>query len=256
MITGKPEVADGFTKVANELLEAIIKQNIPGEQMKCLLYIMRMVYGYQGRKSCKLTLGNFVDSTGLSKPNVCRSLKALHSRKLIVIKDDNKQNKTYRINKYYRTWETLSRMITESTKNGSSVINADNGVALSKMIKNIIKDDNLAPLTPIIVKTKRKWELTSDEVRLSKKLYFLILERNPQHKEPNFQSWANHMDKIIRIDKRPIQMIEKVIEWSQQDSFWRNNILSTNKLRIHFDRLLLLMGEAKPEPRRPRLEEL
>ena len=82
---------------------------------------------------------------------------------------------------------------------------------------------------------------TSIEIILSKQLYDKIKTRNPQHKEPNLQSWAKHIDLMIRIEKRSIADIQRIIDWCQQDSFWQNNILSTSKLREKFDQLKLKM---------------
>ncbi len=52
---------------------------------------------------------------------------------------------------------------------------------------------------------------------------------------------------MIRLDSRKPDRIEKVIRWSQQDSFWQSNILSVAKLRKQFDVLELRMsGQTKP----------
>ena len=48
---------------------------------------------------------------------------------------------------------------------------------------------------------------------------------------------------MLRIDKRKTERIEQVINWCQQDEFWKNNILSSEKLRIQFDKLELEMDE-------------
>lgn len=55
------------------------------------------------------------------------------------------------------------------------------------------------------------------------------------------QKWAEHIDYMIRLDHRKPERIEAVINWCQQDDFWRNNILSTRKLREHYDALELKM---------------
>jgi hypothetical protein len=89
------------------------------------------------------------------------------------------------------------------------------------------------------VKNDNKYSPTSFEVRMSELLYSLIKERNPNHKRPNFQNWAEHIDKMKRIDKRTESEIEGAIRWSQQDNFWKNNILSTDKLRKQYDKLYL-----------------
>jgi hypothetical protein len=78
----------------------------------------------------------------------------------------------------------------------------------------------------------------SDEIRLSKLLYTLILEKDPKAKKPKLQSWAEHIDLMIRIDKRTPVEIESVIRFCQLDPFWCANILSTKKLREKFTALV------------------
>lgn len=85
----------------------------------------------------------------------------------------------------------------------------------------------------------------SVEFSLSKKLLNLILGNNPNFKKPDLQKWAIEIEKAIRLDKRTPEQLERVIEWSQQDDFWKQNILSTQKLRKQFDQLFMKMGVEK-----------
>lgn len=55
----------------------------------------------------------------------------------------------------------------------------------------------------------------------------LIRQRNQNFKQPDLQKWASHVDKMIRIDKRTPEDLEKVIQWCQTDTFWQNNIFET-----------------------------
>ena len=82
----------------------------------------------------------------------------------------------------------------------------------------------------------------STELGLAELLFQKIRSRNQKHKRPNLQTWARDVDKMIRIDGRTADDIRTLIEWSQQDPFWQNNILSTAKLREKFDQLILKMG--------------
>ena len=86
---------------------------------------------------------------------------------------------------------------------------------------------------------------TSDEFRLSKYLFSKILENNPNAKKPNIQVWAKQVDLMLRIDKRIPDDIQAIIDWSQEDDFWKFNILGTKKLREQFDRLWLKMTGGK-----------
>lgn len=85
----------------------------------------------------------------------------------------------------------------------------------------------------------------SYEYRLSKLLHDRILLNNPDAKHPDIQAWSRTIDLMIRIDKRDPQVIAKVIDFCQKDSFWKSNILSTSKLRDKFDQLVLKMKEPK-----------
>jgi hypothetical protein len=84
------------------------------------------------------------------------------------------------------------------------------------------------------------------EFKLSLLLRKLILRNNPNAKVPpvtpkGLSRWADSIDKMIRIDNRETHDIADVIEWSQNDDFWMENILSTGKLRKQYDRLWLKM---------------
>ncbi len=61
------------------------------------------------------------------------------------------------------------------------------------------------------------------------------------------KSWANDIDKIHRLDKRPWEAIGKVLNWSQRDPFWQNNIMSGSKLRDQFDQLESKMGNSQAD---------
>ena len=98
----------------------------------------------------------------------------------------------------------------------------------------------LKPLSSDVRRPERKaFSEDSPEVELSTLLFSLIRQRNPNHRAPNLQTWAGHVDRMIRIDHRDPAAIRRMIEWSQADDFWQNNILSTDTLRRQFDQLVL-----------------
>ncbi|WP_035796288.1 hypothetical protein [Clostridium akagii] len=97
------------------------------------------------------------------------------------------------------------------------------------------------------VKNDKKYNYMSDsnEYRLATYLFNYIRNNNPNAKEPNFQNWSRHFDYILRIDKRDIEEVKAVIKWCQHDSFWYKNILSPDKLRKQYDRLLIETNNPK-----------
>lgn len=49
--------------------------------------------------------------------------------------------------------------------------------------------------------------------------------------------WLQACDRLIRIDGIPAEDVRGAIDWSQQNEFWRGNILSMPKLREKYDQL-------------------
>ena len=118
------------------------------------------------------------------------------------------------------------------------------------------KDSLAMPKDTLRKDTINKYSQDSNEIRLAKLLFTHIQSRKADVKQPNFQVWAKHIDRMIRLDKRTPEKIEKVINWCQQDSFWQNNILGTVKLRKQFDRLELQAQNFKQIKRLTEAEKL
>lgn len=84
---------------------------------------------------------------------------------------------------------------------------------------------------------KKTYEESSIEYKLASHLYQEILKNNPEHRKPDIQKWANDIRLMIERDNRKPEKIKGMIEWSQNDDFWRSNILSTTSLRKHYDKM-------------------
>lgn len=97
-------------------------------------------------------------------------------------------------------------------------------------------------------KTLKKFDKNSEERKLTILLMQKILKNNPDHSfshlpekqlEEKVQSWADHVRLMIDRDGRTPDQIRFIIDWCQSDSFWKCNILSTEKLRKQFDQLVI-----------------
>lgn len=84
----------------------------------------------------------------------------------------------------------------------------------------------------------------SDYMKLANLLLNRIRRNDANFKQPNLQHWADDMRKLVELDKRSCKQVQKVILWSQKDSFWKSNILSAAKLRKQFTKLLI---QSKPK---------
>ena len=87
---------------------------------------------------------------------------------------------------------------------------------------------------------------SEESLKLAKLLYKLINDNNPAwYVNPNFDKWAEDIDKIIRLDGRTAEQVEWMIEWCQKDDFWSQNILSPIKLRKQFNQMVVKAKKSK-----------
>ena len=198
------------------------------------------------RGSFLMSLEKTSKETGLSKQNIRTAIKNLVNHKMIENLTQKVTQQATLINVInYGVYQDFTNQPNTATNKEltQSQHSANTGLTLDKNVKNnkeLIKN----------VKKKTFVE-NSNEYRLAELLSTLMLKNNPDNqisvraKENNFQLWSDEVRKINEIDKRSFEQIEFLIQWSQKDSFWSTNILSTKKLREKFDTLVLRVKEQK-----------
>jgi phage replication O-like protein O len=97
-----PQLENGYTKISNELLEAIIKIKIASNEKSILLAILRKTYGW-GKKEDKISYTQLENLTGLNRSNVNKGIKALVAKMILVAKQQPSGN-IYQIQKDYSRW--------------------------------------------------------------------------------------------------------------------------------------------------------
>lgn len=91
-----------------------------------------------------------------------------------------------------------------------------------------------------------RWREDSIEHRLADFMYRSLLHNDEKAKKPNLQKWADVFDKILRIDKREHEEVVLLIRFAHAHDFWKSNILSPDKLRKQYSKLLIqCRGEAQ-----------
>ena len=97
---------------------------------------------------------------------------------------------------------------------------------------------------PEELQPKEKYKYSQEHMDLAKRLNDLMLDNKPNMKVPSsLGKWANTIRLMIDRDTRGPEQIAAVIDWCQQDKFWKLNILSADTLREKFDRLEMQMQE-------------
>lgn len=136
-----------------------------------------------------------------------------------------------------------SNDISSDTSNNNSVdMSNDNSVALNRYRNRTRTRNNTSGKSRTShKKVACKFADDSVELKLARYLFSKIKANYPSHKpltEAQEQKWADNVRLMIKRDKRTPRQIYDVINWCQSDSFWRQNILSTAKLRKQFDNLV------------------
>lgn len=75
------------------------------------------------------------------------------------------------------------------------------------------------------------------------------IEANGSRRPRIGKRWIHAARLLIDIDGRTPEQIHAAIDWSQNDDFWRSNVLSMPKLREKYDQLRLAAARS-PRPRR------
>lgn len=95
-------------------------------------------------------------------------------------------------------------------------------------------------------KTPVAREASPDVTRLCSLLADLIRQRDPKAKvQPDSKRWHDAMRLLITDRQGDIAEVERILRWSQADSFWQPNILCPTKLREKFTTLL---GQSTTRP--------
>jgi len=140
-----PQLEHGYVKIANEIMDALIKYRIPGEQMQCLLFIIRKTYGFN-KKWDTISNSQFVEFTGLKKSSVCRAINVLVDKN-IVYKKANNYIPSYYFNKRYGSWKVLAKKLTVSKK-------VNEGVTKKRPTKDTLTKDNISEDFKFKIKVK------------------------------------------------------------------------------------------------------
>lgn len=199
--------------------------------------------------------------TELNKYNISRTLRGLVLRR-IIIKTDNKNE--WGPQKDYSKWlQPIKNIVIKKDntyfvtkkdntfiKNDNGIIEIDNNKAPKELFikKHRVPKETLKETLKRKKRSETKYRFSEQHLILTDLLIKLIKQNKPDRilTGNNYRkNWANDIRLTEQEDKRSIDRIREVIEFSQKDSFWKQNILSAGKLREKFDKLEMRMTEQR-----------
>jgi phage replication O-like protein O len=102
-ISDGPQLERGYTRIANELLEAIAKYPLTGGEMRLLMAVIRSTYGW-GRKEAVLYIAELAQMTDLSPRHAKRLLQRLARDRVLLKKAISRMRVVMGMNKHFSTW--------------------------------------------------------------------------------------------------------------------------------------------------------
>ncbi len=108
-----PQKENGFTSIANEIMEALSKIRLSSYEMRVLFAILRKTYGWN-KKRDRISFSQFRELTNLRDPHISRSLKKLLNRSIVT-----QIGKLYGLQKDYTKWKKLPKLVSGLTQNGN-----------------------------------------------------------------------------------------------------------------------------------------
>ena len=88
------------------------------------------------------------------------------------------------------------------------------------------------------IDTPAKPDYSDEDYRFAEWMLSLITENQPGFKTPNLKSWAKTIRLMRERDDRNHRDMGVIWEWARNDDFWQANVLSADKFRKQYDRLV------------------
>ena len=107
-MANSPQLENGFTRVANEILEQIARTPLPGAEFRLVIAIWRATYGYQ-RKSAAISLTRFQQLTALSRTGVKKALGSLRKKRVVHRRGKRGLTACWQFNKDFSSWREVTR---------------------------------------------------------------------------------------------------------------------------------------------------
>lgn len=102
------DLDDGYTRIANELLEAVMAADLTARQLKVVLAVIRKTYGF-GKKFDRITNTQIAIMTGIHHTHVCKAKNEMIAMNIIVT-----NGQAIGVNKVISEWNFEISQVSES----------------------------------------------------------------------------------------------------------------------------------------------
>ena len=137
---------DGYTKIANELLEAAMSADLTVRQLKIVLAVIRKTYGFN-KKTDRITNTQIAGMTGIHHTHICKAKNELLARNILVT-----NGLEIGVNKVVSCWKNDISQVSQTLANSANKTlanSAKHSVPTQLNTKDTLKDNKeKTPLPP------------------------------------------------------------------------------------------------------------
>ncbi|MBT2772946.1 replication protein [Halomonas sp. ISL-60] len=235
-----PQVEDGYTRIANELLEQIMAAPLTLREMRVVMAVVRLTFGWN-RKQARVTGGLLSKLTGLPESIGAKVFAGLIAKGVILRHGGSRSPVS--LNKRVEEWEVTAPKHTTPPPYSKCTDSEQNALSDSEQNALPSKDrkDTLEPKGSKSSSKKpspKKWGEEIDH-ELAEFMHATVTADLTNPKKTNLTAWANDIRLMRTRDGRTVEQIRYLIKWVSRDSFWKANVLCPAKLREKWDQLEL-----------------
>lgn len=107
-LEGNPQLEDGFTRIANELFDAVLAAPFTGREQKVILAVIRLTYGYNKREDA-ISFGQVALATGIDRRGVIRAMERLLAAHVLTRRTTGPRSPSvWAVQKQYQSWSLAS----------------------------------------------------------------------------------------------------------------------------------------------------
>lgn len=193
---GNPQKEDGYTPIANELLEAILKADFSKRQLLVIMTIARMTYGYS-KKSDALSGWQIASMTGIDRSDVSKTLNELLEINVLIKLEMGRQShgvfvSEIAINKLYKSWATVgnSPTVVKLPTVGKSPTVTVGKTPTQPLVKHPTHKA-IKTIKASIAKTNTLKTLIPDDFSISERVKNWAIKNNHSSLEIHLESFVN-----------------------------------------------------------------
>lgn len=177
-----PQKENGYTAIANEILDALIKYSPGGSQAQVFLVVIRKTYGFH-KKEDLISISQLSEATKLSKRAVIYAIQNLEAKKMITVnrssEDGKKTINSISIQKDHEQWipdaesKEYSEMLTQKRNKYQSQV-VQRNIQISAPSNNEVSSAEKATL--VVQRNEENMQIsahTKEKRNIQKKIYLL-----------------------------------------------------------------------------------